>query len=112
MNAIVKKLRKQTNMPYGFTLFILGVICGWVTELRARRYQPDITHASVQYADRLYRSGTFEYLFWRSSIRKLTLVFEREPEEVKEYVSSMRKTELMSWALVIVGAALMMWGGR
>ncbi len=99
-------------MPYGFALFIFGVICGWITELRARRYDPDITHASGQYADRLYRRGTFESLFWKSSIRKLTLVFEREPEDVKEYVSSMRKTELMSWALLIVGAILMMWGER
>ncbi|MES2039375.1 MAG: hypothetical protein V4495_16200 [Pseudomonadota bacterium] len=99
-------------MPYGFVLFILGVICGWITELRARRYEPDIKHASGQYADRLYRRGTFESLFWKSSIRKLTLVFEREPEEVKEYVSSMRKTELMSWALLILGAILMMWGER
>jgi len=99
-------------MSYGFVLFILGVICGWITELRARRYEPDITHASGQYADRLYRRGTFESLFWRSSIRKFTLVFEREPEDVKEYVSSMRKAELMSWALLIVGVVLMMWGER
>ncbi|PXX33723.1 hypothetical protein [Undibacterium pigrum] len=97
-------------MSYGFALFILGVICGWINELRARHYEPDITHASAQYADRLYRRGTFEILFWKSSIRKLTLVFEREPEDVKEYVSSMRKTELMSWLLMILGVILMIWG--
>jgi len=91
-------------------LIILGVICGWINELRARRYEPNITHASEEYADRLYRRGTFESFFWRSSIRKLTLVFEREPEDVKEYVSSMRKTELMSWALLVLGVILLMWG--
>jgi len=99
-------------MSYGFALFIVGLICGWMTELRARRYEPDITHASGQYADRLYRRGTFETVFWRSSIRKLTLVFEREPEEVSEYVSSMRKTELLSWVLMIFGGLLIVLGGR
>ncbi|MBC7501746.1 MAG: hypothetical protein H7315_14825 [Herminiimonas sp.] len=93
-------------------MLVLGAICGWITESRARRYEPYITSISKQYADSLYRRNEFQKFFWKSSIRKMMLVFEQEPEEVRQYVSSMRKMELSSWVLMFLAVMLIVLGWR